>query len=78
VAASAGVRNGRRDVRILKGHRPGKPIRCLAFSPDGTKLASSALDYKTFLWDLATGRHEVIETTDSFTVTFSPDGKSGQ
>jgi WD40 repeat protein len=63
-------------VRVLKGHKPGKPIRSLAFSPDGTMLATSALDYKTFLWDLATGQHAVVETTDSYTVTFSPGGRT--
>jgi dipeptidyl aminopeptidase/acylaminoacyl peptidase len=62
-------------VQILKGHLSTKPVRSLAFSPDGTKLASSARDYKTFLWDLATGRHEEIERSGSFTVAFSPDGK---
>jgi WD40 repeat protein len=59
----------------MKGHKNGKPIRSLAFSPDGTRLASSALDYKTFLWDLASGEREVVEETDSFTVAFSPDGR---
>jgi WD40 repeat protein len=63
-------------VKILKGHLAIKPVRSLAFSPDGTQLASSARDYKTFLWDLDTGRHEVIEVRDSYTVTFSPDGKT--
>ncbi len=61
---------------ILKGHKPTKPVRSLAFSPDGTKLASSARDYKTFLWDLGTGRHEAVEESGSFTVAFSPDGKT--
>src|SRR5262249_36447108 len=61
---------------ILKGHLSTKPVRSLAFSPDGTKLASSARDYKTFLWDLATGRHEEIEGSQSYTATFSPDGKT--
>jgi WD40 repeat protein len=63
-------------VIILKGHLSTKPVRSLAFSPDGTKLASSARDYKTFLWDLATGRHEVTEESGSYTVTFSPDGQT--
>jgi WD40 repeat protein len=63
-------------VQILTGHLSIMPVRSLAFSPDGTKLASSARDYKTFLWDLATGEHEVIESSDSYTVAFSPDGKT--
>jgi WD40 repeat protein len=61
-------------VQILKGHLATKPVRSLAFSPDGTKLASSARDYKTFLWDLATGKHEVIEESGSYYVAFSPGG----
>jgi WD40 repeat protein len=63
-------------MQILKGHLSTKPVRSLAFSPDGTSLASSARDYKTFLWDLSTGKHEVVEERDSYTVTFSPDGRT--
>src|SRR4051812_3128114 len=63
-------------MQILKGHLATKPVRSLAFSPDGTRLASSARDYKTFLWDLGTGEHQVIEESESFRVAFSPDGKT--
>jgi WD40 repeat protein len=61
---------------VLKGHRYDKPVRSLAFSPDGRRLASSARDYKTFLWDLATGKHQVIDAGQSYTVAFSPDGRT--
>ena len=47
---------------ILKDHS-GKPVRSLAFSPDGTKLASSARDYKTLLWDLFLKRKNSCRTT---------------
>jgi WD40 repeat protein len=63
-------------VNVLQGHQSGKPVRSLAFSPDGMKLASSGLDYKTLLWDLATGECEIAEGSGSYTVTFSPDGKT--
>lgn len=60
-------------MQILKGHRTGKPIRALAFSSDGTKLASSGRDGKTLLWDLETGTHQIL--TREFTYTaFSADG----
>jgi WD40 repeat protein len=62
-------------MQILKGHLATKPVRSLAFSPDGTQLASSARDYKTFLWDLSTGKYRVIDHHNSYTVAFSPDGK---
>jgi WD40 repeat protein len=62
-------------MQILKGHLSIKPVRSLAFSPDSARLASSARDYKTFLWDLSTGKYEVIEDKRSYTVGFSPDGK---
>jgi WD40 repeat protein len=63
-------------MQILKGHLAIKPVRSLAFAPDGASLASSARDYKTFLWDLSTGKHQVIERSNSYTVAFSPDGKT--
>jgi WD40 repeat protein len=62
-------------MQILKGHRHDKPVRSLAFAPSGDRLASSARDYKTFLWDLGTGEHQVIDDHDSYTVAFSPDGR---
>jgi WD40 repeat protein len=63
-------------MQILKGHLPNKPVLSLAFSPDGARLASSARDYRTLLWDLATGKHQVMADVDSCTVAFSPDGKT--
>jgi WD40 repeat protein len=63
-------------MQILKGHLAIKPVRSLAFAPDGTRLASSARDYKTFLWDLSTGKYQVIDSRDSYFVAFSPDGSA--
>jgi WD40 repeat protein len=61
---------------ILKGHNSAKPVRSLAFSPDGAHLGSSARDYQTRLWNLNTGESRVLEPgyADSYTVAFSPDG----
>src|SRR5262245_4202153 len=60
-------------MQILKGHRSGKAIRALAFSPGGTKLASSGRDGKTLLWHLVTGKHRAL-TNDFSYAAFSPDG----
>jgi WD40 repeat protein len=62
-------------MQILKGHRSGKPVRSLAFSPDSMELASAGRDYKTLLWDLSTGKYQVIDDRAVWTVAFSPDGK---
>jgi WD40 repeat protein len=40
----------------LEGHRDG--ITCLAFSPDGTILASGSNDTRVILWDIPPGRTE--------------------
>jgi WD40 repeat protein len=62
-------------VQVLK-HRG--VIRSVAFSPDGSFLASSASDGDDYLWDLASGK---IHTTfpgygvAGHRVAFSPDGR---
>src|SRR5688572_8153510 len=61
-------------MQILKGHRADKPLRSLAFSPDGTRLASSGRDKKTLLWDLTTGKHRFFLEEMAY-LTFTPDGK---
>src|SRR5262249_34444236 len=61
---------------VLKGHLATKPVRSLAFAPDGTRLASSARDYTVRLWDLATGKGEVVVGRGCYTVAFAPDGKA--
>jgi WD40 repeat protein len=49
----------------------------VAFSPDGSRLASGAEDGKVYIWDVATRRLErtLVGHTDSvYSVAFSPDG----
>jgi hypothetical protein len=39
---------------MLKGH--SKPVTCLAFSPDGSRLVSGSWEKDLKLWDAATGK----------------------
>jgi WD40 repeat protein len=69
-----------RDLRTGKllldvtGHRG--PLRGLAFSPDGRRLASAGLDGRCHLWDLRTGQaREVLRASEPLhAVSFDPDG----
>jgi hypothetical protein len=45
--------DGRQEMHFLRGHT--MPVRGLAFSPDGTALASGGADRKVLFWNLADG-----------------------
>ena len=62
-------------LTTLTGHTDG--VRGLAFSPDGTTLASGSDDSTLRLWDVATGDMLTTltgHTDDVESVAFSPDG----
>ena len=63
--------------RASKSTQHRSPVTSVAFSPDGTKLASGELEGMVKLWEVATGRN--INTFHgpgglSKSVAFSPDG----
>jgi Tol biopolymer transport system component len=59
------------------GHSGGR-VYCLAFSPDGTTLATGSLDRTVKLWDIPAGRERSVLGDDSgaiLSLAFSPDGR---
>jgi len=64
-----------RVEQTLEGHF--RRVNSVAFSPDGSKLASGSNDYTIRMWDVATGQVEQIlkgHSDSVSSVTFSPDG----
>ena len=64
-------------VRTAKTGLSG--IRCLAFNPDGSLLASGSVDNVIQMWDVATGRERATLLGHVLAVNaivFSSDGKT--
>lgn len=67
----------KKPARIIAGHQ--LPVRSVAFSPDGTLLATASGDGSARLWSVPTGRERCRLNTHAPVLTdiaFSPDGRT--
>jgi WD40 repeat protein len=64
-----------RELLTLHGHRDS--VRSLAWSPDGSKLATASADHTAKVWEPKTGRELLTLTGHQdplYSVAWSPDG----
>ncbi len=77
VAAIAGFATAESSAhQTLHGHTDS--VICVAFSPDGKRLASGSADTTVRIWNAETGKQEQVfqgHTGAVWSVAFSPDGR---
>ena len=65
----------KRERAVLKGHKG--QVLSVAFSPDGSTVATGSFDFTVRLWDTATGKERANYKWDIgvvYCVTYAPDG----
>jgi dipeptidyl aminopeptidase/acylaminoacyl peptidase len=65
-----------KELAVLRGHE--LKVKAIAFSPNGTRLATGSYDNTARLWEITTGKElAVLRGHEEFVnaIAFSPDGR---
>lgn len=60
-------------ITVCEGH--GQPVMAVAFSPDGSRLATGSRDHTARIWEANFGKQLLVLKGDSESIAFSTDGK---